>query len=228
MRYAVITLGRAGSSELIDKLIPKINVVRKPDNHLYPDKLFQKYGGDIKVIFLTRNIKDIIRSVLQREEDRGIKWTKQHYKNLNSDFKNYSKILEEDTLNFENLYDSYLKQKYFDVLFIKYENLFFNHKETLDALYKFTKLNYIDIRFNENNRWRGKYESKKNDKFELSWDKALQTKLDSYNIKLYKNTTKSSLFINLLKLIKRKIYSYFQVLKKIFKKSLDIISKKFY
>ena len=73
MKYAVITFGRAGSSELIDKLTPKIDVIPKPDNHLYPDKLFKKYGSDIKVIFLTRTIKDIIRSVLQREEDKGIK-----------------------------------------------------------------------------------------------------------------------------------------------------------
>ena len=154
-------------------------------------------------------------------------WIKEHYKNLNSDFKNHSKILEEDTLNFENLYDSYIKQKHFDVLFIKYENLFFNHKATLDSLYKFTKLNYIDISYNDSNQWRGKYKSKKNDKFALSWDKSLEAKLNSYDIKLYKNTTKLYFLINLLKINKEKIDSCFQGLKKIFKKCLSIISKKF-
>jgi len=100
MKFAVITIGRSGCSELIEILSSKMNVIPKPNNHLYPNELKKKYGKNIKVIFITRNIKDVVKSILQREKDRGINWIKLHYKNLNSDFADYSKILEEDTLNF--------------------------------------------------------------------------------------------------------------------------------
>ena len=156
-KFAVISIGRSGSSELIFKLSSKVNIVPKPDNHLYPERLFEKYGKDIKVIFLTRNISDVVKSILQREIDKGTKWVEQHYKNLNSDFVKFPKILEEDTLNFENLYDAYNEQKLFDVLFIKYENLFFNDNETMDALLKFTNLVNLEIAHNKENQWKGKY-----------------------------------------------------------------------
>ncbi len=183
MKFAVITIGRSGSSELIEILSSKINVIQKPDNHLYPSELEKKYGRNIKVIFITRNIKDIIKSILQREKDKGISWIKHHYTYLNSNFANYSKILEEDTLNLEKLYDSYIEQKIFDVLFIKYECLYFNHKETINALCKFTNLQNINIGFNNNNKWEGKY--KISMEIELLWDKSLQKKINSYDYKLH-------------------------------------------
>ena len=155
--FAVITIGRSGSSELIKILSSKINVIREPYNHLYPNELLKKFGMDVKVIFITRNIKDVINSVLQREKNMGIDWMKAYYNNLNSNFDDYSKILEEDTLNFEKLYDSYFEQKIFDVLFIKYECLYFNHKETIDTLCKFTNLHPINIGFDSNNIWKGNY-----------------------------------------------------------------------
>jgi hypothetical protein len=74
MKFAVITIGRSGSSELIKILSSKINIIPKPNNHLYPNELKKKYGKNIKVIFITRNIKDVVKSILQREKDRGINW----------------------------------------------------------------------------------------------------------------------------------------------------------
>ena len=136
MRFAVITIGRSGSSELIKILRSKINIIPKPNNHLYPNELEKQYGKNIKVIFITRNIKDVIKSTLQREKDN---------KNLNSNFADYSKILEEDTLNFEKLYDSYIEQKTFDVLFIKYEHLYSNHQGTKDMLSYFLDQNLQNI-----------------------------------------------------------------------------------
>lgn len=182
MKFAVITIGRSGSSELIEILNSKINVIPKPYNHLYPNELLKKFGKDIKVIFITRNIKDVIKSLLQREKNRGLSWIESHYKNLDSNFADYSKILEEDTLNFEKLHDSYIEQKIFDVLFIKYECLYFNHQDTINALCKFTNLEDININFNNNNKWKGNY--KKQIELDLSWDKSLQKKLDSYDFKL--------------------------------------------
>lgn len=185
MKYAIITIGRSGSSELINILKDKIDIIPKPYNHLYPDELLKKFGENVKVIFITRNIKDVIKSVLQREKDYGINWIKKHYKNLNCEFKNYNKILEKDTLNFEKLYDSYIEQNIFDVLFIKYECLYFNHKQTINAICKFTKVKSFNISNNENNKWKGNYDKKHNINLKFNWDKSLQKKLDSYDFKFY-------------------------------------------
>jgi len=183
MKIAVISIGRSGSSELIKLLKPRLNVIPKKHNHLYPKELFNKHGRNIKVIFITRNINDVIGSVLQREKDKGIKWIRKHYKNLKGNFSKYGKILQKDTLHFEKLYDSYNKQNLFDVLFIKYECLYFNHQATIDAVCNFTKLTCLTIHNNPNNKWKGKYDKKKT--LNLLWDKSLQTKLDSYDFKLH-------------------------------------------
>ena len=187
MKLAVITIGRSGSSELLKILEEKtenIDIIPKPNNHLYPEELYKNFGPDIKVIFIIRNIKEVIQSVLQRHKDKGIEWIKKHYKNMNSDFSNYKFILMNDTLNFEKLYDSYIKQKIFDVLFIKYENLYFNHKETIDKLSEFISfnLNYEWFKYDRNNSWKGNYKFKNN--IILKWDKKLQKKIDSYQYKL--------------------------------------------
>ena len=93
--------------------------------------------------------------------------------------------MKKDTLNFEKLYNSYIEQKIFDVLFIKYECLYFNHQGTIDALCNFTGLKSVNIEYKKNNKWRGNYNSKKEDNISLFWDKSLQQKLDSYDFKLY-------------------------------------------
>ena len=146
MKFAVITFGRAGSSELIEILTSDIDVIPKPYNHLYPKDLLDRFGKEIKVIFLTRDLNDIIKSLLQKEKECGINWIKKHYENMKSDFSQYNKICKIDTLNFEKLYYSYLEQKFFDVLFIKYENLYFNCNETLEALQEFTNTNNLKRR----------------------------------------------------------------------------------
>lgn len=184
MRYAVITIGRSGSSEFIEILNPFVNVIQKPDNHLYPPELFKKYGKNVKVIFITRNVKDVIKSVIQREKDNGREWISRHYKHLNSDFSKYKKILVEDTMNFERLYNAYVVQKCYDVLFIKYECLFFNHKPTIDAICKYVGIKTLSIKYNRNNIWKGNYNSNNKKSIELKWDKSLQDKLDSYDYKL--------------------------------------------
>jgi hypothetical protein len=183
MKVAVISIGRSGSSELVNILKSKLNVIPKKYNHLYPEDLFKKYGRKLKVIFITRNINDVINSVIQREKDKGIKWIQNHYKNLKGDFSKYDKILNEDTLHFEQLYNSYNNQKIFDVLFIKYECLYFNDKATIDALCNFTKLTSLTVHNNPDNKWKGKYGEKKH--LNLLWAKSLQRKLDSYNFKLH-------------------------------------------
>ena len=187
MKFAIITIGRSGSSELIDILKSKVQVISKPDNHLYPDRLLSKHGKDVKVIFITRNIKDVIQSLLQRNKDKGIKWIQEHYKNLNSDFADFKHVLEKDTLQFEKLYNSYLEQKQFDVLFIKYECLYFGCQETLRTLCSFVNVPTLTIKYNQDNKWKGNYDVNEmgNSNVHLKWDASLQRKLDSYTCKQY-------------------------------------------
>ena len=189
MKIAVITIGRSGSSELIKLLTlkSKYKIIPKPYNHLYPYQLFKKYGRRIKVIFITRNLNQVIGSVLQREKDKGLDWIKKHYKHLNSNFADYGKILQEDTLHFEKLYDAYNKQKFFNVLFIKYECLYFNHQPTINAVSRFTniKSSIIKKKWKENHNTTSKYDIK------LSWGRTLQSKINSYDFKLSKKKNKT-------------------------------------
>jgi hypothetical protein len=189
MKVAVISIGRSGSNELLRILNTKnkINIIQKPDNHLYPNVLKKKYGKNIKVIFITRNIKDVIKSVLQRKKDCNINWIKNHYRNLNSNFDEFKNILEKDTMNFEKLYDSYHNQDIFDVLFIKYKNLYTNsktNKNTLNQINKFLniKLSPKSFVYNNKNKWSGKYNNNKD--ILLKWGKELQDKLDGYEFHL--------------------------------------------
>jgi hypothetical protein len=164
MKIAVITISRSGSSELIEILSKyNIDVVHKPYNYLYPNELFNMYGKNIKVIFITRKLLDVIKSIKQREIDYGINWIETHFKNLNSDFSEYNNIYDKDVLYLEKLYDEYVNQNFFDVLFIKYENLYIDgiHKiETINVINNFIGKNnllYYDFKFNLNNKWKGNY-----------------------------------------------------------------------
>jgi len=50
MKFAVITIGRSCSLELIKILSSKINIIPKPNNHLYPNelkKIWKKYKSHI-------------------------------------------------------------------------------------------------------------------------------------------------------------------------------------
>jgi len=76
-----------------------------------------------------------------------------------------------------------LNKKTFDVLFIKYECLYFNHKDTINALCKFTNLQAINIGFDSNNKWKGNYTKLE---IKLLWDKSLQKKINYYTKKYIK------------------------------------------
>ena len=168
-KVAVITIGRSGSSTLINKLenIDDLNVIPKPNNHLYPEQLKKKYGENIKIIFVTRNIIDVIYSLKKIEKykgtvheikygNSGLNWIKKHYKNLNANFLDHHNINYKDTLSLERLYDSYINNTFYDVLFIKYEQLYFDNKETINKINDFLniKLNYSDFFFNQHNQFK--------------------------------------------------------------------------
>lgn len=157
-RIAVITIGRSGSSTLIDVLRNhKIDIIPKPFNHLYPDVLAKKFGLDVKVIFIVRNLVDVIYSVKQREQDKGMKWIKEHYKNLDAsdNLKDHNQIHLKDTLKLEKLFDAYMTQKKFDVLFLRYEKLYLDHKTSIDALSHFIDKKIKIPKFNPKNKYSG-------------------------------------------------------------------------
>jgi hypothetical protein len=193
MKIIVSTIGRSGSSELIDILKNKnIDVISKPYNILYPNKILEKYGRrDVKVIFITRNIIDVIKSLINCEKDKGIEWIKMHYKNLNADYNDYPKLLEQDTLNFEKLFDAYNNNNnnnIFPTIFIKYENLYFGDIKTLQMLNNFLNTNFTttDFKYNTNNKWKTTPTISLTDiniKKITNTFKSLQNKINSYTVK---------------------------------------------
>ena len=97
---------------------------------------------DVRVIFLVRNPVDVIYSVFQREQDRGPEWIGKHYRHLSADANQHDSIHLRDTLGLEKLFNAYLEQTRFDVLFLRYERLFGGHQGSVRALCDFigTKL----------------------------------------------------------------------------------------
>tara|TARA_Y100000780_G_scaffold179369_1_gene164767 strand:+ start:71577 stop:72956 length:1380 start_codon:yes stop_codon:yes gene_type:complete len=190
MKYAVITIGRSGSSELIN-ILNKLNidVIPKPSNHLYPNQLKQKFGLEIKVIFLIRNIPDVIYSIKNRELDYGKKWIKNHYNNLNvpQNFSSHDQIFEKDTLELTKLCFSYLHNQFYDVLFLKYEDLFYNNEKTINKLSEFIGTPII-VPYNKKNKWRGSIKPENRvdnniDKIYKSYEKLINF-YNSFEIKL--------------------------------------------
>ena len=162
-KIVIITFIGTDLSKFMNNLSSKINLIEETDNQLYPNELLEKYGKNIKVIFITRNVKNILNSLLQSEK---------YNKYLNTSSGGHTKILEEDTLNFEKLYDSYIQQNIFDVLFIKYEYLYSNHQGTKDMLSYFMDENLQNINFQI-------YNNECND-FNLIYGKSLQNKINSF------------------------------------------------
>ena len=117
----------------------------------------------------------MIQLVKYKEND--LIWIKQHYICFNSNIDNFKNILNEDSLNFNGLYDSYFNQSFFDVLFIKYEKLIINDYETMNELYNFTNIKPF--------KFKPSKPSKPFDlNIEIDWHKELEERIESYNVKL--------------------------------------------
>lgn len=58
----IITFGCSDSSELISILRDKkLNVINKPFNDFYPNQLLEKFGNNIKVVFVTKSIHNVLK-----------------------------------------------------------------------------------------------------------------------------------------------------------------------
>ena len=71
MRFALISMGDSGTLQLNNILKDKLDLTLPWENHLYPDELLKRYGTDTKVIFITRNIKDLIKLVEDKKDDNN-------------------------------------------------------------------------------------------------------------------------------------------------------------
>lgn len=135
---AVITIGKSGSSNLINVLQNhKLDVVHEPHNHMYPDELKQKYGIDIRVIFITVDINLIAQCINDEHPESMIHWVKENYKYLASSFNDINELSMDHILDYKKLYDSYLCNNMFSTLFIKCEKLLSNDTLTLDMFNSF-------------------------------------------------------------------------------------------
>lgn len=144
----VASLGRSGSTVLYRALVRKMRQGTYRDtldmkeyesgtvyktHDLAPSKLPKNVG----VIFTYTHPHDIVRSVLNREQDKGTRWVRKHFEHLKADFSNYKRILEFDALNLEQNFESWYKSHDYPVMCIKYEAMWDNIK----AIRKFTGLN---------------------------------------------------------------------------------------
>ena len=206
MKIVVVTIGRSGSRQLIEILKKKVKVVNEPCSNLYPDSLLKKYGSDVKVIFITRNIVDVIDSIVKKENLTGIQWVRDYYKKLDSNFNDYTNLLYKDTLNFRKLFDAYSQNRIFPTLFIKYENLYFSNRQTLEGINSFlnTDFKMIDFKYNPDNKWKTttvSYLSDK-DKNEIRNNfRLLQSRIDSY---VYKYKVSPEKLVKQIQLLKEK------------------------
>ncbi len=124
--FIITTLGRCGSSMLYSVFkANKINMAgpKRETNHLYPDDIVKQFGTAVKVIFLYGDPIDVVLSVKQRGEEKGIDWVKLHFEHLKADFSDYDKIYEKDSLCLERMFDEFNKPQEFDLLIIGYEDI---------------------------------------------------------------------------------------------------------
>lgn len=129
-RAQVITLGRCGSKYLMSKLQQAgIQLEGNNLNHLYPDEVIKR--AIPKVIFLYTDPIEIVLSLWEQEKVKGRGWIQQHFANMNADFSMWEHIAEYDSLQMERMIDAYLNKNLpFDVLFLRYDNLF-KHQESI-------------------------------------------------------------------------------------------------
>lgn len=81
MRFALISMGDSGTLELNNILKDKLDLALPWEKHLYPDELLKIYGIDTKVIFITRNVKELIKLVEDKKEDNN-RMTFKNFKDL--------------------------------------------------------------------------------------------------------------------------------------------------
>jgi len=85
--------------------------------HLYPIE----YPENCKVVFTFGNPLDIVLSVIRKSQEPV--WGPAHFKNLGADWADASKIMQEDVLNLEKMFDAFYQDLGCDLMCVRYEAL---------------------------------------------------------------------------------------------------------
>ena len=171
-RIIVSSLGTVGS-KMLRKSLETAGIKTKhgfsPSNHQYPafiEKLpktkkclkvenFSKDDAkaliEWRVLFIFADPIDIVLSVQNRLQDRGEKWLRHHFRNMNADFDDYERIHAKDALKLERFFDAYYRPQKFPLLTLRYETLW-NHVETIS---RFVGRPIQLPARNPNNEWSG-------------------------------------------------------------------------
>ena len=189
MKVFVITFDRNSYNQIMYVLKSHgLDVIPEEFNYLYPNKLYKIFGKNIKVIFITKNPADVIHSIIKNQKTHDILYIKEYYKKLNLNFNDYTDIFNKDIFNFENLFNSYYNNNTFSTLFIKYEKLYVQDKETIDTINSFLNITFtLDtfIHNKENTLYSDTdftLSEKDKDHISVSF-KNLQDKINSYTVK---------------------------------------------
>lgn len=76
-----------------------------------------------KFIWTFSDPYEIVLSVLNQENEKGMQWIKNHFDHLNGEFSRYDDILDYDAFHLEEHFDKWYKQQDFDLLTIKYRDI---------------------------------------------------------------------------------------------------------
>ena len=148
--YVVASLGRCGSTLITDCIYKHISTGIKDDHrqkrvflekypkefkkgyvyktHLYPID----FPENCKVIFTFGDPLDIILSVVRKSKKTH--WKEAHFKNMGANKEDLPKIMFEDVLGLERMFDAFYKAQSFDLLCIRYETMWENEDKISDFL----------------------------------------------------------------------------------------------
>lgn len=103
----------------LDNAVLKDGILYK--THDYPPQ--QIPNKNLRMIYIFANPTDVVLSLLRLYNEKGEEWMKLHYSHLKINYGNFHNIIREDQLQLKQHLDSWIKEKRFPTLFIKYEKL---------------------------------------------------------------------------------------------------------
>lgn len=167
-KYLNTEVIRRGISDVawdLEKTKLKKGIIYK--THDYPPKIIN--NKDIKMIYTYADPVDVVLSLLNRFEERGEAWMKEHFNHLKVDYTNFN-IVNEDQLKLENHLDSWINETRIPIAFIRYEEMW-NYQDEIS--------NFLDLKI--------KLPSFKKRKAKEIDDKKLISKIsDTYSSLIYK------------------------------------------
>lgn len=136
------SLGRAGSTVLYQSIgqTVKYKLTDFQDNlsdsdyekgYVYKTHDFPPTNSPdhIKFIWTFADPYEIVLSVLNQEEKKGIDWVKNHFNNLKGEFDKYDNILNYDAMRLEEHFDKWYQDHNFELLTIKYRSIWKKQRE---------------------------------------------------------------------------------------------------